>query len=327
MCLLTWNLGFIVFFYMRLKDEDVESKTCCLKFLTGCCRGWWSCDTCWHLLWCGILGLWLELHIQLSWKDLSGLLHWADLKNAKDTFHVLTVRVLVCQPDLSVSQWQLCKVLHYDHIMKRQISKPRSKPAQAVSQTESALCAALSDLLRWVSACADDAPSPAADGGFEPCSPQISRLSAFHPGVASGGGEHREASPPPCGLASDSWGWKSPTIEQSSPNCFPAQRFSNFFLQLLGCKKIVMNDLPMKLSFRIYVCCIINVTEKWYELTLLWSKNMHRPQFSLPAQNSFEGESCRDVLLQKNPQQHIYQKNWKIKSDTKAYKRELGSCL
>lgn len=36
------------------------------------------------------------------------------------------------------------------------------------------------------------------------------------------------------------------------------------------------------------------------KLTQLWSMCKHHPRFSLPPQNSSEGEVCQDILLQKN---------------------------
>lgn len=63
----------------------------------------------------------------------------------------------------------------------------------------------MSDLLRSGSVCAHDAPFRAADEGFVPCSLQTSQLSACHHEAASRDEEHREDSPHPCGLVSDSW--------------------------------------------------------------------------------------------------------------------------
>lgn len=47
-----------------------------------------------------------------------------------------------------------------------------------------------------------------------PCSLQISQLSVCRREAASLDEERREDSPPPCGLASDSWWRKGPTVEQ-----------------------------------------------------------------------------------------------------------------
>lgn len=54
--------------------------------LTGCCRRWWSCDTCWRLACCGRTALGLDLSIRLFRRGSSVPQRLANLKNGRENW-------------------------------------------------------------------------------------------------------------------------------------------------------------------------------------------------------------------------------------------------